>query len=131
MTYTPPAGFAGRAMLTYTATDDVGHRTSAGMEILVGVPPSVPNKQATVLDGRSVVIGLPNTGQDRRPVSLARIGRPQHGTAVINADGTVTYVPDPGFTGTDSFTYEVVDADGNVAQATVYVVVPWPPVIEC
>jgi large repetitive protein len=114
-------------VLTYTAIDDAGHRTTAAIGILVGVPPSVPNKQTTVLNGRSVVIGLPVTGQDSRPVTLRRIGRPQHGTAVINADGTVTYVPDRGFTGTDSFTYEVVDADGNVAAATVHVIVPGPP----
>ncbi|MFI5895338.1 beta strand repeat-containing protein [Actinoplanes sp. NPDC051513] len=129
VTYTPPAGFAGIATLAYTATDDAGHRTTADVEILVGVPPSVPNKQVTVLDGRSVGIGLPNTGQDGRPVSLVRIGGPAHGTARINADGTVTYVPFPGFAGTDSFSYEVVDADGNVAQGMVYVIVPAVPVI--
>ncbi|WP_203676240.1 Ig-like domain-containing protein, partial [Actinoplanes siamensis] len=127
VTYTPPAGFSGTATLGYTAVDDAGHRTNAAISVLVGVPPAVPNKQTTVLDGQSVRIGLPPTGQDGRPVSLTGIGRPQHGRAVINADGTVTYVPDPGFSGTDSFTYQVVDAYGNVAQATVYVIVPPPP----
>ncbi|MET0418412.1 MAG: Ig-like domain-containing protein [Actinoplanes sp.] len=126
VTYTPPAGFSGTATLGYTAVDDAGHRTGAAISVLVGVPPSVPNKQTTVLNGRSVRIGLPATGQDGRPVSLTGIGRPQHGRAVMNADGTVTYVPDPGFIGTDSFTYQVVDADGNVTQATVYVIVPPP-----
>jgi len=129
VTYTPPAGFTGIATLAYTATDDAGHHTTADVEILVGVPPSVPNKQVTVVDGRSVGIGLPDTGQDGRPVSLVRIGVPAHGTARINADGTVTYVPDPGFAGTDSFSYEVVDADGNMAQGVVYVIVPAVPVV--
>ena len=127
VTYTPPAGFSGTATLGYTAVDDAGHHTGAAISVLVGVPPSVPNKQTTVLDGQSVRIRLPDTGQDGRPVSLTGIGPPQHGSAVINADGTVTYVPDPGFSGTDDFTYQVVDADGNVAQATVHVIVPPPP----
>ena len=30
---------------------------------------------------------------------------PEHGVVVINPDGSFTYTPDPGFTGTDSFTY--------------------------
>jgi hypothetical protein len=30
---------------------------------------------------------------------------PQHGTAVVNADNTVTYTPDNGFTGIDTFRY--------------------------
>ena len=124
VTYTPPAGFAGLATLGYAATDDAGHRTSAVVEIVVGVPPSVPNKQVTVLNGRNVDISLPAIGQDGRPVVPHRIGQPAHGTAVLNADGTVSYVPDPGFAGTDSFTYEVIDADGNVAQAVVHVIVP-------
>ncbi|WP_433303609.1 Ig-like domain-containing protein [Actinoplanes sp. CA-030573] len=127
VTYTPPAGFAGTATLGYTAVDDAGHQTGAAISILVGVPPSVPDKQTTVLDRQSVRIGLPATGQDGRPVTLTGIGRPRHGAAVMNPDGTVTYVPDPGFSGTDDFTYEVVDADGNVAQATVHVIVPPPP----
>jgi uncharacterized repeat protein (TIGR01451 family) len=127
VTYTPPARFSGTATLGYTAVDDAGHRTGAAISVLVGVPPSVPNKQTTVLNAHSVRIGLPATGQDGRPVSLTGIGRPRHGRAVMNADGTVTYVPDPGFSGTDDFTYQVVDADGNVAQATVHVIVPPPP----
>ncbi|WP_169789876.1 Ig-like domain-containing protein [Actinoplanes subtropicus] len=125
--YTPPAGFAGPATLTYTATDDAGHRTAATVEILVGVPPSVPNKLVTVVNGRNVDISLPLTGQDGRTVVPLRVGRPAHGTAVLNPDGTVTYVPDPGFAGTDSFTYEVIDANGNVALAIVRVVVPASP----
>ncbi len=30
---------------------------------------------------------------------------PQHGTVVLHEDGSFTYTPDPGYTGTDSFTY--------------------------
>ena len=41
----------------------------------------------------------------------------------MNADGTFTYVPNPGFYGTDSFTYQLFDgvAYSNVATVTITV----------
>ncbi|WP_316829641.1 Calx-beta domain-containing protein [Pedobacter aquatilis] len=47
------------------------------------------------------------------------ITQPKNGTVRVNADGTVTFTPIPGFTGQDSFTYRVRDAYGyytNVAS---------------
>ena len=50
--------------------------------------------------------------------------KPEHGTVVNNGDGTVTYTPNSGFIGVDSFDYTVEDNDGavsNVATVTVTV----------
>ncbi len=126
VTYTPPPDFTGTAEFAYTATDDAGHRTSAAVTIAVGVPPAVPDRTVIAKPGSSIGFDLPGTATDGRPVTVRAVGRPAHGTAVLNADGTVTYTPDPGFTGVDTFTYEVVDADGNVAQASIIVTVPAP-----
>ncbi|WP_316804251.1 Ig-like domain-containing protein [Pedobacter nototheniae] len=49
------------------------------------------------------------------------ITQPQHGKAVVNSDGSITYTPDPGYTGPDSFTYNVKDLYGyqtNTATVT-------------
>jgi VCBS repeat-containing protein len=54
---------------------------------------------------------------------------PSFGTAVVNADGTVTYRPSTGFRGTDSFTYRVRDILGAVSnEATVSILVNDSPV---
>jgi len=46
---------------------------------------------------------------------------------VFNADGTYTYTPDPGFNGTDSFTYQALDTFGAVSNtATVTIAVNSP-----
>jgi len=45
------------------------------------------------------------------------------GSIVDNGDGTYTYTPPGGFEGEDSFTYTVIDADGNKVTATVVVTV--------
>ncbi|WP_232679629.1 Ig-like domain-containing protein [Nocardioides sp. R-C-SC26] len=47
---------------------------------------------------------------------------PKHGTATVNANGTITYTPDAGFSGTDTYSYAVRDAAG-VACATAEVTV--------
>ena len=44
---------------------------------------------------------------------------PSNGTLSLNADGSFTYTPTPGFNGTDSFTYEVSDGNGGTDAATV------------
>ncbi|XVU25055.1 Ig-like domain-containing protein [Actinoplanes sp. CA-054009] len=88
--------------------------------------PLVPDKVAAAQPGRPVGIPLPATDANGRPVTVKSVGRPTHGTAVLNADGTVTYTPPPGFAGVDSFTYEVIDANGNIATATITVTVGKP-----
>ena len=55
---------------------------------------------------------------------------PENGTVVMNTNGTAEYEPDPGFAGTDTFTYTVRDqfnAVSNVATVTVTVVTDAPP----
>src|SRR5690606_19629156 len=55
----------------------------------------------------------------------ARIGStpPANGTVVINGDGSFSYTPNPGFHGTDTFTFEVHDGQGGFAEASVTITV--------
>ena len=46
---------------------------------------------------------------------------PSNGVLVVNEDGTLTYKPNPGFAGTDSFTYKACDSEGLCDEATVTV----------
>jgi uncharacterized repeat protein (TIGR01451 family) len=48
---------------------------------------------------------------------------PTGGAVQINDDGTLTYTPDAGFAGVDTFTYQAVDFDGAASPATVTVIV--------
>ena len=62
-------------------------------------------------------------GDDLLVVIPDSITSPSNGTAVLNDDDTVTYTPEPGFNGTDSFTYEASDGKGGTDTATVTVTV--------
>ncbi|WP_188444618.1 Ig-like domain-containing protein, partial [Belliella aquatica] len=66
-----------------------------------------------------------NVGTDLNPASLTITEEPDNGTVTINSDGTVTYTPDAGFTGTDVFTYTVCDTSdpANCQTGTVTVTV--------
>ncbi|MCX2576382.1 DUF7507 domain-containing protein, partial [Pedobacter sandarakinus] len=60
-----------------------------------------------------------NSTLDKLTVEI--VSQPRNGTVTVNADGTITYKPNPGFTGEDIFTYRVKDANGyytNVASVT-------------
>ncbi|WP_316831662.1 gliding motility-associated C-terminal domain-containing protein [Pedobacter aquatilis] len=61
-----------------------------------------------------------NSSLDKLTVEI--VTQPKHGTVRVNADGTITYTPNPGYTGSDSFAYRVKDAFGystNTAQANI------------
>ena len=53
---------------------------------------------------------------------------PSNGMLGVNPDGAFTYVPSPGFTGTDSFTYIVSDGNTTSLPATVTLTVYAIPV---
>ncbi|QEG20924.1 Ig-like domain-containing protein [Mariniblastus fucicola] len=55
--------------------------------------------------------------------SIIRDGSPENGQLTVNADGTITYTPNPDFHGTDSFAYEASDGRGGFDIATVTVTV--------
>jgi hypothetical protein len=58
-------------------------------------------------------------------------GAPTHGTVMITGGGTgLTYSPDIGYTGTDSFTYTISDGNGGTDTATVTITVVAPAMIS-
>ncbi len=64
-------------------------------------------------------------------VEISQVTQGENGTVIIdnndtpnnNSDDLLVYTPNPGFTGTDSFTYTVTDSQGNTFTETISVVV--------
>lgn len=52
---------------------------------------------------------------------------PTHGSLTMEADGSFTYTPAPGYSGGDSFKYQATDTSGNYATAQVTLTVSAPP----
>lgn len=61
-----------------------------------------------------------DTDADNDQLTASLVTSPTNGTIVLAADGSFTYTPNAGFSGTDSFTYQANDGslDSNVATVT-------------
>jgi hypothetical protein len=66
------------------------------------------------------------------PLSAWLVSSPEHGTLSFGSNGGFRYIPDEGFTGDDTFTYQASDGalESNVATVTIHVTAgasPPPP----
>ena len=134
--YTPAADFQGTDTFTYTIADDGGQTDTATVTITVtgqADPPAPLDDQADVPGGASkhAIAVLDNDSPGPLGTGTLRVcgvGEAAHGQAAVSPDALgVRYTPEPGFWGTDSFTYMVVNADGATGIATVTVEVPPGP----
>ncbi len=59
---------------------------------------------------------------DVQEVVTAPVSNPEHGTVILNEDGSFTYTPNAGYVGTDRFVYEIYDTENPPSRdsATVY-----------
>lgn len=74
--------------------------------------------------GDPIVIGAPgvlgnDSDPDLDPLAALPLTRPAHGILIVQPDGSFTYTPDPGFSGTDSFVYVASDAWTSSSPVTV------------
>ena len=123
LTYTPNSGFTGTDSFGYTATDNLGNSGTATVTVSVEAqqPNAVDDTAISPLSPVTIDVLSNDTDPNQDILTVADVSDPNSGTVVINDDGTVTYTPNPGFIGTDSFTYTVSDEDGNTDTATVNV----------
>jgi len=130
-TYTPNSGFAGSDTFTYRASD--GTLTSdAVVTLLVSAPNHAPVAAAdsytmaqdatlTVPAERGVLAN--DTDIDNNTLHAILVQQPANGSATLNDDGSFTYVPTAGFSGTDTFTYQASDGTDTSAETTVTITI--------
>jgi len=126
-TYTPDdPGFVGEDTFTYRATDEEGTITDP-VTVTITMTNDLPSPVDDVANTHmnqsvegNVLINDTDTNGD--PLSVVLDGTaPSHGTVTLAEDGSFTYTPDAGYTGEDTFTYEVTDGQldaGTPAVAT-------------
>jgi hypothetical protein len=90
-------------------------------------PPTASDASVSANAGSTAVVALHATDPDSNALALRVVSRPSHGRAGI-AGTTATYIPDSGFTGTDTFTFAAWDGsiDSNLGTVTVTVAASTP-----
>ncbi|MHC5005331.1 MAG: cadherin-like domain-containing protein, partial [Planctomycetota bacterium] len=82
--------------------------------------PTAADDTATLLEGATVAIDLAGNDSDPEgaldPASIQIVTGPANGSVTVNADGTADYTHDGSETTSDSFTYTIRDASGNVSN---------------
>jgi outer membrane autotransporter protein len=124
ITYTPAPGFVGSATFTYTISDGISTDTATVTVTVTAPDLDAVNDAATTPARQPVVIDVlaNDVGTD---AAIIQVSAPVNGSAVANADGTITYTPNPNFAGGDGFTYIISDGIGtDTATVTVTVVAP-------
>ncbi len=120
--YTPEKGFSGTDSFTYRAADEDGGVTTTETVTIEVVPqtgstPITSPDAATVVAGETLSDATSVLRNDYHPagdaLSVGAYTTPTNGSLSLQTDGTFTYTPDPGFVGTDSFSYRAVDGDGD------------------
>jgi hypothetical protein len=125
---------AGVYTTTFIATDDGGLsctpatvqitvNTVGGNNVPVASNDSYSMDQDTVLNVAAPgVLGNDSDG-DNDPLTAVQLSGALNGVATLNADGSFSYTPTPGFIGNDSFTYVADDGTDQSNLATVNITV--------
>jgi VCBS repeat-containing protein len=138
-TYTPDLGFDGTDTFTYVAHDGTAASEAATVTITVtpvNRPPIASGDIYAANQDEPLTVDVPgvlgnDTDPDGDPLSAELATGPGHGQIELMPDGALTYVPEPGFTGTDSFTYTARDGSADSEPVTVTIevaAVNHPPV---
>src|SRR5262245_60044901 len=125
LTYTPNANFFGTDSFTYTLTDgQFTFREPATVTITVLAQNDAPvaNADTATTDAgvaATVAVLANDLDVDGDTLTVAAVTQGSNGSVAINPDGTVSYTPNVGFAGQDSFQYTLSDGQLGEATATV------------
>jgi hypothetical protein len=129
VTYTPAAGYSGGDSFTYTVNDgtDTSSQATATLTVSANTAPTANATSKTTAQNTPATVSLSGSDPEKCQLTFAIVNTPTHGSVGAITDNacvagtpntdsaTVTYTPDNGYSGPDSFTYTV--NDGTVASA--------------
>jgi Bacterial Ig domain/Chitobiase/beta-hexosaminidase C-terminal domain/Immunoglobulin domain/von Willebrand factor type A domain len=119
LTYKPDHDYVGLDSFTFKVNNGTLDSLPATVSINVDNPPVAISQSITVAQNTSYVVSLQGTDADGNPLSYSVSAYPLHGNLIGTPPNIIYTPPDPGFTGSDSFTFKVNDGIFDSAVATV------------
>ena len=129
-TYTPPLNFTGAETWQYNVIDGVGGRGIGTVTMNIrSVAPNAINDAYSVAPGLFLNVPAPgvlsnDSDPSGNPLSLDSITQPTHGSLVAYTDGQFTYISDPGYLGTDTWTYQMTNGFTRATATVTMTVAP-------
>jgi hypothetical protein len=129
--YTPNPGFWGSDSFTFSVDDGRGGVDQAVISIsvaapIINQPPTADPQALSTPHATALAITLTGSDPDFDLLTFAIDAPPANGS-LSGAAPNVTYTPNSGFSGSDSFLFSVSDGRGGVDQAEVTILVAAPP----
>lgn len=125
VTYKSVAGYTGPDTFKYQVSNITGPSNEATVSITVvqdpntAVPVANNDSYTAYKNNNSSFNVLSNDTSVLTITGLTITQQPTHGTLTVNGTTNVTYKPETGYTGTDSFKYKAVNSTGPSNEATV------------
>ncbi|MFC1499181.1 Ig-like domain-containing protein, partial [Verrucomicrobiota bacterium] len=134
-TYTPSKNFVGVDAFTYRGFDDAyGKAAKVSITVEENIPPVSGNNTYVVKQGNLLTVDAPgilinDSDINGSGLTALVVDNPGNGNLKLNPDGSFTYKPARGYTGSDNFTYRANDGtdDGNTASVEIKVKENMPP----
>ena len=142
LSFTPDAGFTGDETFTYHVSDGNGGEDTANVTVTVdgplnSSPDAVDDSQSTPFNTPVAINVLGNDSDpDGDPLAVTSVDGVAvnpgdtidvgNGTVTVLNNGQLSFTPDAGFTGDETFTYHVSDGNGGEDTANVTVTVDGP-----
>jgi len=125
-TYTPDLNFNGSDSFSYRVSDGVSNSVEQNVTITVVNVNDVPVATLTTLtlqEDSTKAATLTATDDDNDTLIFSVVTEPQHGTLVLDSNGSFSYTPTPNFNGSDSFAYKVNDGVVDSVEQNVTITV--------
>lgn len=120
--YQATTGYSGADSFSYTISDGRGGTATAAVNLTSGnTDPIARPDRINTSKGQSVTFDprLNDTDPNGDTITIASVATPALGTATLNSNQTITYVPNTNATGVDNFSYTLGDGRSGTATGSI------------